>query len=78
LVILVVAFLFLGAFAILGGYPNSNNDQIWGVGILALSVATGAYLLLSGRMDRFELSTRKENLQLQLRIAELEDKIRSE
>lgn len=80
LLILVTAALFISNMYALNamGDPGDLTEAIWISVLATLILIMGIYLLLSGRLDRLEMNTKKQALEYQYRIAELKEEIKNQ
>jgi len=55
--------------------PGISNQITWLFTMTTLIIVMGVYMLLSGRIDRGDLKNKAKTLELEYRIAELEEKL---
>lgn len=82
ILILAVVMVIVAAFSVWSSAEDSplagSSMQISGVlTLVVMVVVMGVYMLLSGRIDRGDMKNKTRTLELEYRIAELEEKLKS-
>ena len=73
--ILILFLLVVGFMNSQMGFKLSPSDVAYGGGALILILVIGAHLLVSVRIDSIDLKNKEKSLELECRLAELEEKL---
>ena len=80
ILILAVVSVMLATFSLWsnsldGPLAGSAMEMSWILTMVVMVVITGVYMLLSGRIDHGDLKNKAKSLELEYRLAELEEKL---
>lgn len=75
--IFAIVTLYFGVFDMIDKQivPNISNQITWVFTMMILVIVMGVYMLLSGRIDRGDMKNKAKTLELEYRIAKLEEKL---
>ena len=77
ILILTITTLYLAMFDVIEEHVQSgiSTEITWVFTMMTLVIVMGVYMLLSGRIDRGDMKNKAKTLELECRIAELEEKL---
>ena len=79
ILILVIFTLYFATFDMIEEHvqPGISSEIMWIFSMMTLVIVMGVYLLLSGRIDCGDMKNKAKTLELEYRLAELEEKLAS-